>query len=78
MRPREVWGSLMPLRGSPETEETIVGYDGETLAYTGPIGLTILGVHVGLSWVLVVGIALVLVGALLYRYAARRKHRRAA
>jgi UPF0716 family protein affecting phage T7 exclusion len=54
-----------------------VGYDGEKLAYTGAAGLTVFGAEVGLDWLVGAAIALVVLGAVLYRVGARRRHRRA-
>lgn len=52
-----------------------MGYDGEKLAYTGAAGVTLFGVSVGLDWLLVIAVALVVLGAVLYRFGSRRRHR---
>lgn len=51
-------------------------YDEGALAYTGA-GITIFGTSVGLGWVVGVGVTLIVVGALAYRYAKRRARRNA-
>ncbi len=54
-----------------------MGYDGEKLAYTGAAGLTMFGVQVGMDWLVGVAVGLIVLGAVLYRFGARRRHRRA-
>lgn len=46
-------------------------YNEGTLAYTG-VGVSVFGATIGLGWVIAGGVGLIVVGALLYRFAKRR------
>lgn len=49
-----------------------MGYDGEGLATTGAFGLTLYGTHIGLDWIVTGAVALIVLGAVLYRITANR------